>query len=201
MTTKSEAKRTPVTVGELVAALRAAWPVVFPAATPTAEAIAMFAAQVAHETGCGRAMYNSNVGNVKGSENAEHMFLRTWERLLPAAAAAAVAASTPTARCEYREGGRVDAGGMVAINVFPDHPTGRFRAYPSLAAGCTDYLRLFTGRYKDCLACAATGDAAGFVGVLHKRGYFTGPEADYLSGVQHYYAQALPLARGGDSIA
>lgn len=192
---KTEAKRTPVTVGELVTALRVAWPVVFPTLDATPDAIAMFAAQVAHETGCGKAMYNFNVGNVKASEAALHMFLRTWERLAPAAAAAAVAASTPTARCEYRDGGHVDAGGKVAVNVFPDHPAGRFRAYASLAEGVEDFMRLFTGRYRPCVDHALAGDAAGFVAGLAERGYFTGSRDDYLRGVQHYLTQALPLAR------
>jgi hypothetical protein len=59
----------------------------------------------------------------------------------------------------------------------------RFRAYPSLEAGATDYLASLKTRYGNAWPFVEAGDPAGFVHALKARGYFTDIESTYAADV------------------
>ena len=74
--------------------------------------------------------------------------------------------------------------------------TDRFRAYRTAEEGATDYVKLLTQRFPEAVQSAQGGDAAGFVGGLKQRGYFTGDAAAYTRSVTSLTSQAMSKGYG-----
>lgn len=70
--------------------------------------------------------------------------------------------------------------------------TDGFRAYSSLEAGATDYLKLLEGRYRAALAPAAEGDLKGFAEALRAKGYYTASAADYTRALEGQAGRRSP---------
>lgn len=72
------------------------------------------------------------------------------------------------------------------------HLVARFRAFPSLAAGAADYLRLLSRRFATAWPFVVAGDVDGFAHALHVAHYYTAPVEDYARGMR---ARASAIAR------
>lgn len=66
-----------------------------------------------------------------------------------------------------------------------------FRAYSSAEAGAVDYVSLLERRYAGALDAARTGDPAAFAARLKQKGYYTGDERLYTSGIVRLSNQAM----------
>jgi len=136
--------------------------------TPPDAAICVLMAQIALETGRGKAAHDWNLGNIKCSSTYMGFFT--------------------CFRCNEIIHGKVewfspDTGGF---SVPPGHPQTRFRAYREMISGVLDYVAFLarpTSRYRSAWLCALTGDATGYVHELRRRGYFTADETRYRLGV------------------
>lgn len=66
-----------------------------------------------------------------------------------------------------------------------------FRAYQSAEAGALDYVSLLERRYGSALEAAKAGDPAEFAVRLKQKGYYTGDERLYTSGIVRLANQAM----------
>jgi hypothetical protein len=75
----------------------------------------------------------------------------------------------------------------------------RFAAFPSLAAGISNWLKLIHAHYPNAWAAAMAGDPSSFVAALKAGGYFTGNLASYTSRVVGFFNQwrAMLTTSGG----
>jgi hypothetical protein len=64
------------------------------------------------------------------------------------------------------------------------HVTGRFRAFPTLAAGAADYVRLLAHRFAKAWPAVLAGDAEAFARALHDLGYYTASVDSYVRGMR-----------------
>jgi flagellum-specific peptidoglycan hydrolase FlgJ len=163
-----EAKKTPISTVEFVESARRIIPNVFGSEFPN-EAIALFWAQWALETGKGKHCYNYNLGNIKQFDRSKplHMLDHVWEII---------------------NGEK---------KIFPKgHPQTWFRAYENLDEGMYDYLSLLKYRYKSSIEGAKEGDPVKFVSMLKKYGYFTANEQEYLKAIKSLQSEFLRTLKG-----
>jgi hypothetical protein len=64
------------------------------------------------------------------------------------------------------------------------HVLGRFRAFPTLAAGAADYVRLLAHRFARAWPAVLAGDVEGFARTLHELGYYTASVDSYVRGMR-----------------
>lgn len=136
------------------AALRAAAPTAIGASLSRASAL-LLCAQIQEETGW-RACHCWNLGNVKHVPGDGHDYCQF--------------------RCSEIVGGK-------EVFFDPPHPATSFRAYPSLAAACVDYLALLRKRFAGAWPSVLAGDPHGFVRALATAHYFTASEELYEKNV------------------
>jgi len=167
----------------------------WPGGTPKREALALVLAQSALETGRWASMMDWNFGGVKASTKIDHTYFWTSECVTPAAAEKLVRESTATAPARMAKDQTKCEPGKVRVSVGPRHPLARFRAYESAEAGARDYLGLLSRRTQAWEVVNTTADAKAFVRAIKASGYFSGPEALYLSNVasmQREFLAKLP---------
>jgi flagellum-specific peptidoglycan hydrolase FlgJ len=128
--------------------------------TLSKEALGIFYAHFALETGTGKSCWNWNFGNVKFNGTGDYCALKgVWEVV---------------------NGKRVELG--------PEDPGSRFRSFATAEEGARFYLGFLKGgRYATAYAAALTGDPAAFVHQLHEHGFFTAPESTYILGVRYHF--------------
>ena len=73
----------------------------------------------------------------------------------------------------------------------------RFTAFPTLAAGISNWLGLIHAHYPNAWAAAINGDPSGFVSALKAGGYFTGNLSSYTSRVVGFFNQWRTSLTGG----
>jgi hypothetical protein len=179
--------KTQVAFRELVTALSLAWPSMpdAPPFSPSVRTLCLLCAQWAFETASGAAMMNYNVAGIKAGANEDHTYYWTMEDLPAGQAQAAVDRSTQQEPAEFRAD-KIRPDGRWRVWFGPNHPTARFRAYPSLQAGVAGYLSTLRRRFAPAWEFVLHADAAGFVQKLASLGYFTGDPVDYARGVAAY---------------
>jgi hypothetical protein len=179
--------KTQVAFRELVTALSLAWPSMpdAPPISPSVRTLCLLCAQWAFETASGAAMMNYNVAGIKAGANEDHTYYWTMEDLPAGQAQAAVDRSTQQEPAEFRAD-KIRPDGRWRVWFGPNHPTARFRAYPSLQAGVAGYLSTLRRRFAPAWEFVLHADAAGFVQKLASLGYFTGDPVDYARGVAAY---------------
>lgn len=178
---RREAKRTPVTAPAMLAAMTDAWRRYF-GGEPRPESIRLLVAQWAIETGWGRSMVAFNVGNVKAARtdaDYDFCYFTTWE-IMPVAQAEAYVRDNPKTAIIT---GHTNNGRHARVELHPDDPGCRFKALPTLAAGCFEHLELVHGRFAQSWPAILTGDPAAFAHALKVQGYYTAPESDYARAV------------------
>lgn len=175
------ATRTPVSIDQLIFALRAIWEETL-GEQPAVNSLAVLAAQWSLETGDGRSMIAFNIGNFKSIEGdgRDFTFFTTWEELPPPTAASMVAKNTMERPCNVIGPG---AHGLVKVRFSPNHPVCRFRAYRSLSDGAVDYLRTLKGRFSLSWPAVRMGDPKMFALLLHRQGYYTASVESYTAAL------------------
>lgn len=76
-----------------------------------------------------------------------------------------------------------------------------FRAYGSLEAGATDYLRLMSARFPEAVQEARGGNPDAFAAALKKRGYYTATEASYAAAMRRLVADPAAIGRDGAAVS
>lgn len=165
---------TPYEPGPLAAGLRAAC-MALPAVgrDPGDEAITILMAQIALETGRGRACHRGNLGNLKATETYTGHYT--------------------CFRCNEIIKNKVEwfSPGTGGFTVPPGHPQTRFRAYvdengePAIAHATNEEIAFLAARkrYAKAWLQALAGDPVAYVHELKLAGYFTASEALYRKGV------------------
>jgi hypothetical protein len=175
---RREAKRTPVTAPDMLAAVTDAWRRYF-GGEPKPEAIRILVAHWALETGWGRSMVQNNVGNVKAfdvSADYDYCYFTTWEIMARSSAEAYVKAHPKTAIIT----GYTNNERHARIELHPDDPGCRFKSFPTLALGCHEHLGLVHGRFSKSWPAVLSGDPVAFSHALKAQGYYTAPVEDYV---------------------
>jgi hypothetical protein len=184
MPTELAAAVTHVQPADMLVAMRAAWTSEL-RSDPRRGAICTLVAQWALETGGGRSCVAFNVGNFKATVGGAYDFcyFKTTERVSVAAAQAEIE--------QHRElcswDGTVDASGLATLVVHPRHPWCCFRAYPTLAAGCEDYLHAMYTRFAAAWTAAYDGDPVAFARALGALGYYTSDRDAYAAGCERWF--------------
>jgi hypothetical protein len=175
--------RTTPTLGEVVGVLKSSWPDLTEAGART------LASQWASETGYGRYCFNFNFGNVKGTADQSHMYLRgVWELLPPASADKVVAGAGGQAHIatdaeRNQHGWACDANHKVVV-FDPPNTACRFRAFATLVDGSAGYVakhQSIAAKQKGYLDAINAGDTDTVATVLHNVGYYTATLASYKS--------------------
>jgi flagellum-specific peptidoglycan hydrolase FlgJ len=184
MATELAAAVTHVQPADMLVAMRDAWTSEL-RSTPRQSAICTLVAQWALETGGGRSCVAFNVGNFKASAGGAYDFcyFTTTERVSVAAAQEEI--------IQYRElcswDGSVDEAGLATLTVRPRHPWCCFRAYPTLVAGCEDYLHTMYTRFAPAWTAAYDGNPEAFAKALGALHYYTSDPAAYAAGCLRWF--------------
>jgi hypothetical protein len=149
------ATRTPATTAEMVAGFTAAWAHLFDV-VPKKEQLAVVWAQWALETGRGKFMVQYNLGNVKRVPGDGYSYYQI--------------------RCNEIINGKI-------VWFDPPSPYTSFRAFPSLAAGCAEYLKFISRHYAAGWAAVQVGDPAQYGHALKLAHYFTDVESHYVGAL------------------
>lgn len=170
---------------DMLRAMRAAWQVALGAPGPQ-KAICTLVAQWALETGGGRACEAFNLGNFKAMPTGafDYCFFSTTERVSLALAHAQIAVHG-AALCSCDD--VVDASGLATLVVHPPHPWSCFRAYPTLEAGCADYLHSMYTRFAGAWHAVYAGDPEAFGRALGMLGYYTSDREAYAAGCLRWF--------------
>lgn len=146
---------------------------------PTTEAVGVLWAQIMLETGRLNSCVNWNVGGIKaGSDwNGDVHYTSTTEWI------SAQDSVRWKQRADYRrDGGNgwdvewvEHLGDRVKVRLYPNHRGCRFRAYPSLTAGVSDYMDLLYHRFALAWSTVQDGDPGGFAAQCKQLGYYTAP--------------------------
>lgn len=160
--------RTVATPAEVGQALRRAWEEQL-GDEPPRSALLTLLAQWALETGRGASCVAWNFAGIKSAPNdgRSWAFVATKERLPKALAEQWLRVSTQAAPVSLVK----IEGGHYVVQVYPDHPACRFRAYATIDAGAADYLRLLREKYSS--AWDALSDPDAFARRLKALGYYT----------------------------
>jgi Putative peptidoglycan binding domain len=141
---------TPVTPGEVYAALQLAWRRQFDTSAHRTSLLVLLA-QWALETGRGHSMHCFNLGNVKSNaQSGDWCFFRCNEIIV---------------------------GKVVWFD--PDDPGCRFRAFTSLDDGALDYLKTLHQRFQRAWPAVIAGDPVAFSHLLRTQNYYTADETQY----------------------
>lgn len=185
-----EAKRTPATYPDIVAALGVAWGRVF-GGRPKPETLYVLAAQWALETARGKSMYNHNFAGIKAGPDQLHTYYPTTEVVTRATAERFLRNQTVSTRCEIAK----DDGGLnVTLRFFPDNDVCRFRAYETIEDGAFDYLVLLQRRFALSWDPVVAGDPAEFSRALKRQGYYTADEPKYTALMVSLFKEAQKAA-------
>lgn len=178
---------TPVTPEDASRAIRSALlKVVGP---PLPAAVAVFHAHQALETGHFKSCHRFGVGNIKAGNDYEGFY--TAIKLNEVIDGHTIWFA-PEGELDGKDG--PVRGKRWAV---PEgHPQCRMRAYQSLEAAEDDKLARFLmqEQFREAMACALTGDAAGFVRAIKAQGYFTAPLEPYVRSVVQLTTKFTPLA-------
>ncbi len=170
---------TPASTGDIVRALRKAWPLELKYDPPKPECIAVLTAQWALETGWGRSCVAWNLGNVKSrqGDGSDFTYFKCWE-VLDSKTAHALVAQAPPRTGDGAPSVLIDKelpDGKARVTIFPDHEGCRFRAFASLEEGARAYLQKLHTRFGKAWNYVDAGDPSGFAAALKSLGYFTAP--------------------------
>jgi hypothetical protein len=179
MKQKREARRTPVKSADLFTELCQSWWAIFNT-VPSKESILLLMSQWALETGYGKAMWNFNLGNVKGKVGGAYdwCFFACNEILSKSQAEKMQAANPDTAKItKYR------TSGDCIIWFYPEHPACCFRSFLDLGEGVTDHLQLMHKRFNKAWPAVLSGDPKAYCHALKLQGYYTADESAYTKGV------------------
>lgn len=171
-----DAKKTPISVTDLLNALLSSWTDKFGSA-PTRNTLLVAVSQSALETGRWCSLWNFNLGNAKSDGVTGDWTFYTCGEDLPSHVAQHLAAEDARIKIKW------DNGTIASIIVSPDHPICRFRAFGSLDDGCKDYLNLIFARFGGAWPALLAGDPRGFVVALKAAGYFTANVDIYAASV------------------
>ncbi len=177
MGNRIEAKTTPVSPAAMQVAMSEAWRRYF-GYEPSPKAVRVLLAHWALETAWGRSMVCFNVGNVKAFDthaDYDYCYFSTWEILPVAQAEAYVRAHPTTARIT----GTTENGRHARLQLYPDDPGCRFKAYATLADGCAEHLPTLHNRFSRCWPAVLSGDPAEFSRALKSMSYYTADEPTY----------------------
>jgi len=176
--TFTPATKTPLTFEQAAEALRAALASTM-TARPTDDVLALALAKSAFETARWKSIWCHNFGNVKAGDTYVGMFcaFACGENLKDG-----VHWFEPDGTDKNLTKGTITGKGTYEVP--PGHPQTRFRAYANQFDGAFSYVDLVAGGYyAQAWKALLTGDARAFVHQLKAKGYFTGPEEAYASGV------------------
>lgn len=126
--------------------------------------VCLLLAQVAFETGLGKAMHRWNLGNAKHVDGDG----RDWCSFA----------------CTEIIGGR-------EVWFFPPATACRFRAFRSLDEGAVDYLAMMRRSFRSAWPALLSGDPVAFVSALKAAHYFTADVGLYTRGVTSLFASFL----------
>lgn len=155
--------QTKVTVDQIAASFVNGWIDIYND-YPKKEQIAVLYAQNALETGGTKYMFCYNLGNVKAvdvsGQTIEYCMLsNVWEII----------------------------NGQKQI-FQPPSPQTWFRAFDSLDEGVSFYMGLLkNSKFKVAWSAVESGDPKAFAHLLKINGYYTAPEADYISAMTYYF--------------
>ena len=192
--TELPAVRTPATFPQMATAFVEAWATIEGVRPTDPNSIRLLLAHWAHETGNGKAMWNHNIGNIKGrpggSDGRSWTFFPCNELLPTKAAIASAAAAKP--RTDGKPGPNAvvtkDLGqGTSIIWFYPSHPGCCFRAYRGLAEGAVDYLALLKRRFTKGWAHVVTPNPRAFSAALREQGYYTATLESYTKAMEAHY--------------
>lgn len=174
----------------MVEAMTSAWRRVV-GGEPPANAVRLLVAHWALETGWGRSMVCFNVGNAKAMRtdaSYDYCYFTTWEVLTVRDAEAYVRAHPTTARItKYTSNER-----HAHVEVRPEDPACRFRAYASLEDGCVEHLQMLRGIFARSWSALCSGDPAAFSRALKAQKYYTADEGEYTKLVVANFAALAP---------
>lgn len=150
-----EAKKTVLSEGEAVYALREAWKKLY-GEYPSNDSLALLYAQTALETGRWRSIWCYNFGNIKRSGDEDYCMFRCNEVI--------------NGKLEWFD---------------PPHRQTWFRAYPSALDGAYDYICFLSQkkRYKSAWEAIKIGNPTLYSHNLKVAGYYTANETLYTKGV------------------
>jgi N-acetyl-anhydromuramyl-L-alanine amidase AmpD len=155
---------------------------------PTRELVLVLTAHSALETGHWHLCRNYNLGNVKATDawQGDYSYYYANEKL--PASLLAKALRFAAWRLDGKQGLDAVATGGGWVDLFPDHPWCRFRAYSSLKVSVADHIRKLMGRYKAAIPFAARGDVVIYCSLLQSLGpYFTANLGVYTNSVDSIY--------------
>ncbi len=179
--------RTPCTPADLYAALAAAAPELSRASR------LVLLAQWSLETAEGHAMWNWNIGNVKGRPDGSDG--RSWQyfscnEILPAPVAARIVAAAPPRKDGPGPSAAITStrpNGDVIVWFYPNHPYACFRAFGTLDEGTRDYVQMQRTRFASAWPAVLAGDPAAFGHALKLAHYYTADESGYMGTLQRLY--------------
>lgn len=154
------------------------------------------AAQFMVETATGKNCFNWNIGNMKGTANGPHMYLRgVWEVKTPSESAQLVAegkglAHIATAK-EIADNKWAVPVGMAIVVFNPPHEAARFRSFRSFEEGAAAWLakhQTLATADPAYLASLNKGDPSAVAHALERSGYYTMSEADYAKAMAAHKA-------------
>jgi hypothetical protein len=177
-----DANKTPITKQDLLLALWQAWYQIF-GDEAKHESICVMGGQWALETGWGKSMWDFNLGNVKSVDGDGHdyQFFGCGEEL-PLSVAQHAVHDSPLVKVVRQYS--VNNVPMASVWIDPKHPWCRFRAFNSLLEGAIDYVKLLNKRFQRAWPAVIAGDPALFAHYLKLQGYYTAPEAEYISTIK-----------------
>lgn len=181
---------TVLTKPDLALGMKTAWGNLWGGPIPI-HSLCIVLAQVQLETGL-KSCHNFDLGNAKSIEGDgyDYQFFACGEEL-PLGVAQHAAATSPLVKITRQY--YVGKVAMASVWVEPEHPWSRFRAFPNLADGCLDQLKLLHSRFTKAWVAVESGDPDLFVHYLKLQGYFTAPEAQYDHTLVQLYREWLIL--------
>jgi hypothetical protein len=182
MPTELNAVKTPVSKQDLLLALWQAWYQIF-GDEAKHESICVMGGQWALEDAWGKSMWCYNLGNVKSVDGDGHdyQFFGCGEEL-PLSVALHAVHDSPLVKVVRQYS--VNNVPMASVWINPKHPWCRFRAFNSLLEGAIDYVKLLNKRFQRAWPAVIAGDPALFAHYLKLQGYYTAPEAEYVSTIK-----------------
>lgn len=152
------------------------------------EDIPLLLAQIAFETGLGKAMWCWNLGNAKSREgdNRNWTYFACNELFPHATADKYVAGAKP--RTDGKPGMNAAIttrrnDGISIVWFYPSHPACRFRAFRSLDEGAIDHMAMLRRNFASAWPALRSGDPAAYCAALKKANYFTADLDVYTRGV------------------
>lgn len=156
---------------------------------PEKQAVAVLYAQWMMETG-GSACWNWNIGNAKhfAGDGFNYMCLNgVWEGVDPVTAGNLIAAGRAI-RDPSPDHAKAVGVGRVSVIFPPPQPESRFRAFPDLATGMAQHLKLLHMRFAAAWPWILGGNSKGTAQALKTHGYFTADAGVYGAGMQGHFA-------------